>query len=272
MASPHLSTGQRLSMEGELTASSTLSLLTSSSSANTKGAYAELVASTTFACSGFMIIIINAHADDHLIDLAIGAAASEQIILSNLVAGVGSLGDSLTNEIIPVSIPAGTRLSARSQSTGTSRVISFSVLLFAEGALSFGGLTNIETMGASTTDSGGVSVDPGAVINTKGAYSQIIAATVRPTYWLVVAIGNQDNQVRLDAQWLIDIAIGAAASEQIFWPDMPTIARAGTDMVMPCIWAIPMSIPAGSRIAVRAQCSINDASDRLFDVACYGVS
>jgi hypothetical protein len=35
---------------------------------------------------------------------------------------------------------------------------------------------------------------------------------------------------------------------------------------------LPVSIPAGSRIAARAQSSINDATDRLFDLEVIGVS
>jgi len=42
-------------------------------------------------------------------------------------------------------------------------------------------------------------------------------------------------------------------------------------MQPPVLGPFPVAIPSGSRIAARAQCNISDATDRLFDVAVYGV-
>lgn len=95
--------------------------------ANAKGAYVQLSASTE--CDVSEIIIATggtgtaAAAGAHfLVDLAIGAGGSEQIILPNLWFRVGSAssGFSPLPEVVgplPVAIPAGSRVSARCQSS-----------------------------------------------------------------------------------------------------------------------------------------------------------
>ena len=66
------------------------------------------------------------------------------------------------------------------------------------------------------------------------------------------------------------IGIGAAGSEKIVAADLTARSSSITDEVRPSFIALPVAIPAGSRIAVRAQCSITDATDHLFDIALYG--
>jgi hypothetical protein len=129
----------------------------------------------------------------------------------------------------------------------------------------------VTSYGATTADSGGISVDPGGVANTKGEYSEITAATTSPIDWLVVAIGNANDTARITNQMLLDIAIGAAASEQIIVPDLDVVVASAGDNIFPLFSNMPMSMPTGVRIAARLQSTSTTVGDRLLDVAAYGV-
>lgn len=242
-----------------------------SGAANTKGSYAELLASATYDAQGFFLWMQKAgHSNnDVLVDVAVGAAASETIIVNNLVGPNVGNGE-CTQYYIPLPIPAGTRLSARCQAVGASDVSKIGVTLASGHPLGWSG-GSVTTYGANTTDSGGVSVDPGGTANTKGAYSELTSSTTYDHRALILAIGEQNNFVRSSSGFRIDLAVGAGGSEQIIIPDILMAQSAGGDNFMPRSFHFRTHIPAGSRIAVRAQCSITDASDRLFDAILYGV-
>ncbi|MCS6302369.1 MAG: hypothetical protein H8K07_01685 [Nitrospira sp.] len=93
-------------------------IITANATVHTKGAYAELVAATTYDWYGFWIsmsgVAVSATRTDMLLDVAIGGAGSEQVILPNLMAG-WTMGGSGNILYIPIYIPRGTRLSARCQ-------------------------------------------------------------------------------------------------------------------------------------------------------------
>jgi hypothetical protein len=262
--------GQRVEAGAVDTTVSSGTLLTGGT-ANVKGSYVELIASTAFHASWMLVSFSRtvSSSAEFLLDIAVGAAASEQVIVNNLYAsGLSSL---YFNYMFPVSIPPGTRISARIQdgASGTGRV---NVALIGNSLLPSASYGRLTTYGANTADSGGVSIDPGGTLNTKGAYSEIVASTTNRIRGLIIAIGAQGNNARTDALWLFDVAIGAAGSEQIIISDLPISCVAAGDAVSPGVFPIiPISIPEGTRVAVRAQCSIIDAADRLFDVILYGV-
>ena len=100
---------------GYITATSLGTLLTCSASANTKGAYAQLIASTSKRTVCLIVGIGNTIAGDqhYLIDISTGAAASEVVLVANLCIWYSA--DQITVGTIPVMIPPGTRLAARAQ-------------------------------------------------------------------------------------------------------------------------------------------------------------
>jgi len=268
--------GQRFETVGADTATSTGTTLTSGGTANTKGAYVQLTASTAFDVHGLFVQLSNAGSAfrDYLVDVAVGAAAAETIIAGNLYIGSGDGAQTADGYgyLLPVSIPAGTRLAARCQSVGLASTISILAVLLGEGFITPPGLGRITTYGANTADSGGTQIDPGGTAHTKGAYSEIVSSTTNPIRWLTITIGNMDNDVRTTALWLIDVAIGAAGSEQVLIANLMLNCNTSNDMVSPQIFPpLGVNIPAGTRLAARAQCSIIDATDRLIDILLYGV-
>lgn len=97
--------------------------------ANTKGAYAELVASSGFNAAALMCAIgfagdvSRAAAGNAALDIAMGASSSEQLVLRDFIISWGTIFDGpsiASSPIIPCYAPSGTRFSARSQSTITT--------------------------------------------------------------------------------------------------------------------------------------------------------
>lgn len=267
--------GQRVENAGANTAASRGTSVTAANPANGKGSYAQLIASTAFDASLVLVMLDDLAAGvDYLIDLAIGGAGSEQVIAANLIATGGTGSISYGGQYwLPIAIPAGSRLAASCQATTLSQIIRVSCLLFGQGFAGWSPGNRVDTYGANTATSGGVSVDSGGTANTKGSYSQITASTNAPMTGLILAIGNQHNTVRSSQSWLLDVAIGGAGSEQIVLPNLAFNASTSPDIVTPQTYGpLPLSIPAGSRIAARSQSDGIDATDRLFDVVVYGFS
>jgi len=116
--------------------------------ANTKGSYAELSASTSDDIDWAMVVVgvrnANSGSSQWLIDIATGASSSESVVLSNLFANKHSAANEIYQQSLgpfPVSIASGTRLSARAQSsvTGSERLIDVTVIGFNGSAAAGGG-------------------------------------------------------------------------------------------------------------------------------------
>lgn len=261
-----------VSTVGEVLASSSDTLLTSNASANTKGAYAEITASSPIAAHAIVVIIragVLSSGEDYLIDLATGAAAAEVVLVNNLLI-TSATAAMVFSVLLPVSIPSGTRISARCQANVGSETCSISIVLIASTGTN---ITAVETAGANTADSGGTTVDPGTTINTKGSYAELIASTAVAYEWLAISVGNITNVIRGAMDTLLDIATGAAASETVIIDNLyMRVPAVGARQPLPHWFVIPVNIPAGSRIAARSQCSINTATTRLVDVVVYGIA
>lgn len=257
-------------------ASSYMFLVAAHASANTKGAYTEAIASTSEEVTSLRLYYEGGAGanQDSLVDIAIGAAASEVVIVSNLaLSRPGSIENGPCWVDIPIHIPAGTRVAVRRQdSTGGGSIV-MGLICQTGKALTYGrSFSKAVTYGVNTGDSGGTSIDPGGSANTKGSYVQLTASTTAPIRYLILCLQGQTNAVRTFSRFLIDVAIGAAASEVVLLQDIPAVASGNSDYVVPTWAAFEVSIPAGSRIAVRAQASITDATDRLFDISLVGFS
>lgn len=109
---------------GAVTASSLGTALTLPTGINTKSAYTTITAATT-SPARWMLIGIGAPpttlatAADGLLDISMGAAAAEGIIIPDIPYGI-SVNEEINcamSLLFPVSVPAGIRLAARYQST-----------------------------------------------------------------------------------------------------------------------------------------------------------
>lgn len=256
---PHRSTS------GVAAASSSGVLATANASANTKGNYAALIAALGFSANGFWLMpgTSNTANCDFLFDISADGGTTN--IITNIPHSSGSSSHA-SGIYVPMRLPAGAAISARCQATTGGAVAGMGIIPMQSGSVGIPQLNTATTYGAATADSGGTSIDPGAVLNTEGSLVEISAATTRPIKYLVACFGNQINSARTTANWLVDIAIGTT----VVVPDIWIRAADTSDEITPSYFGMWVDIPAGSQLQVRAQCSITDATDRLFDVILIG--
>lgn len=262
-----------LATVGDDTATSRGVLITASGTANAKGSYTEITSSTAFDCDGFFLAWNHSFSEfsafSFLIDLAIGAAASEQIIVPDLPSQNRTGGI----VFIPMNIPSGTRVAARCQASSGSVTVAIALYLRRGVSESPGSVAFVKSYGATTANSGAITVDPGATPDTEGAYAEITSATDVPLKGFMVMTGSRNNGGPTSCRWLVDIAIGAASSEKVIVADLRVSVLSNRDAFGPHysnIFWIP--IPSGTRIAARALCDITDATDRLLDLAIIGLA
>jgi hypothetical protein len=234
----------------------------------------EIAASTTYDSEWLIVYVVKnntAVVADYLLDLAIGGAGSEVVFWSNLLFSTANSSESVEHVLVPFGIPAGSRISAKVQSTDASAAIRVG-LKFIKGGCFPGALRRITTYGADTSDSGGVQVDPGGASDTKGAWSQLSAALTNPVKWGVVAVGSRNNGViGAISSARLDIGVGASLSEVVVVADLHLKGGSVEDLWNPCLHTLPLHLPAGVRLAARLQSNNTDATDRLIDVAFYGL-
>jgi hypothetical protein len=241
-------------------------------SANTKGSYSAAISSTARNASGLIayLEVLSATAD-YLLDIAIGAAGSEQVIAENLIFSGATYSTRTTSVVhLPISIKAGTRISCRIQSTtgSATATISISLINFDTRIPSYSKMT---TLGANTADSGGISIDTGGVSGTYGSYTEISASISDNFKAIAVGIGNQVNNARQTTFFTVRVGIGAAGSEQaiLYIIEQSSNAPNAIQTISP---PFPIWVKSGSRLAVSGSSGTTDATDRLFDVILYGLS
>ena len=259
--------GSRYTSEGELSASSSATSVTSGG-ANAKGSFIQLVAATAAPACGFWITAWPSGTGRFLIDIALGAAASEVVIVPDILFSASVSQGALSRLFIPIPIPAGTRISARSQCSNATQIARVMVQLMhsvSDGGGAGGGRMRAYGITAASTD--GVSVDPGGTPNTKGAWTQIVASTTRRIRRLYVCIAHTGGVGGL-RNWLLDIGVGAGAAEVVAIPDIAIIGETNAAMLLPSVAWFDREIPAATRISARVACGT--ASDPL-NMAVYGL-
>lgn len=238
--------------------------------AHEKGDYVELAASA--GAAGFYLVFgwPSAANLQFLIDIATGGAGVESVVLANFYFSIGGGARDCAHIVyIPLRIAASSRISARCQCNVAAATID--LRLYTMSALNalpvYGRAT---TYGADTGDSGGTQVDPGGTVDTKGAYSPVSASLTNAIEYALLCFGNQSNSAETTGDFLIDVATGAEGVESVQQADLPLAVSAGIDAKTPVAWGFPIAIASSTRLAVRAQCSNNNATDRLFDVVVIG--
>jgi hypothetical protein len=251
--------------------------ISSTTTTYAKGVWSQLISSTVYDASWIRVTLCGEGQAGRQIavDIGVGSSGNEVVVISNL--GMGSYGTQQVSYMFPFSVPLGTRISTRISSSFTSEnSVAVQCTLFADGYMSPGVVSAIDTYGFSNTTNLGVQVDPGATSNTKGAYTQITAATSNDISGFMLMFDTQaaaspHSEV---VDFLVDLAVGSSGNEVVILPNWLQIAYSYTNKnyfpngVTPYI---PMQIPSGTRIAARAQASLSTTPDRQFGLTLYGV-
>lgn len=217
----------------------------------------------------FSAVAVSAVNSACLVDIGIGAAGSEAVIIPNLNAG---FADTFTNGMgqryfFPIFIPSGTRIACTGQSAQAGGV-TYDIAMFLYGKPSKPVWT-----GKSVTDYGTVGASSiGATITGNQSYSlsQIIASTTKAHRYLALGFGGAGSTAfPAGGQVLTGIRVGGSGAEVGIVENRPLLVTVAE--VVKCMLPVGAfgDFPSGSRITAYAYKSFANAQN--FDGIIYGV-
>lgn len=168
-------------------------LVTAHATIHTKGSYTELIAATTYDAYGFWLRLHSSYTTAtvtaQLLDIALGTAGNEVVIVSNFLAGYQ---DTNGMYFFPLFVPAGSRITARMQALITVATLNVGICLMEGPNGPFPIFNGCDTYGADTATSDGTPVLSGA---TYGSWTSIPAATTTSKAYGAVlgVIGGEDD-------------------------------------------------------------------------------
>jgi hypothetical protein len=228
--------------------SSASATVTANTSAHTKGAWQEIIASTAADTSLIHVHVtgINQNGTNTatLLDIATGASGSETAITSNIAVGAAdSRGIAFA---FPYKLPSGTRLSARIQSVVTGgKTATVEIFAIDQGDYATSP-TSVDVIGGNTANSEGISFS-----GASGTWVEGISSTSR-AYRAVVVVASSHSAAILNTNQSFEIGIGAASSEVSFGTVRYNFTNAEQAFIAPPqVLLFGRNIPAGSRLAVK---------------------
>jgi hypothetical protein len=175
--------------------------------AHTKGAWTEIIASTTSNVDVLRLrtlVGVNALDTSALLDIGIGAAGSETAMVENLAVGGAGFGWGFS---LPVAVPQGTRIAARAQSVITEgRTLSLALKLFDSG--------NVTRLASSVVVIGGNTATSGGVVSAaNNTWTEITAATTMPFQAVILVPSVSTSTLSAGNPLNIDLGKGSAGNE-----------------------------------------------------------
>lgn len=222
---------------------------------NTKSTWQQVVAATSFDVAGVTIIpnitnIVGA-ATNMLLDIGVGAAASEQVLISNMLGGgSGSLRQNQSQVFFPVSIPKGQRVAWRLQSNPARTL---RIYIFFHGGASWAPwplYSGVDCIGADTSTSSGLAHTAGNT-GTESTWTNIGSVTARQ-YRAVQLVVQTDTSITVgDLAYHAEIGYSSTTIAE-YWFATDTNERCGN--IFPFM-PHPVNIPTGTQMMIRAECS-----------------
>lgn len=235
---------------------------TSVSGGGSAGAYTttkvQLVSSTDTDYAGLWAVMSEGATVGSLFKLYTGGSGSE----TEFAELVGSSSAYYHCSVfVPIHIPSGTRISAaKADSDGfgaTARIHIVPVRGESYGPLVSRGRLIGASSGALTN------VDAGATANTKGSWVELSASTTNDARGFTICAWG-DASCDTAVRHHMDVGIGAAGSEQIILADIGVSQLSfRAEMIGFPVGPFWTPIPAGSRVAIRTQCSSASANSRI---------
>lgn len=243
--------------------------LTASATPHAKGSYAQLVASTLYDVHGLWLIVngsaVAATRTDMMLDLAIGAASSEVVILPEFLCGWRSAPTVGPQAVfLPFFIPKGTRVAARLQSLIASDTLDVQVFLeYGSGPPPAGLFRRADAYGTSAASSIGTSHTPGSSGSESTAAN--IGSTLARDYGAVMlqVQGTLSNTTMTSIAYHWELRIGGATWAE--WYSCSFTTEAVTAGPYPSA-PLQRRLPAGTQLQIRAEGS---GTAQAHDVAFY---
>lgn len=250
-------------------------IVTSSATPDSKGAWVELEAETTEEINGIAVsipsLITATSGNDIIIDVGIGGAGNEEEIIQNINVTYGTLSSFSGRHLcLPISIPKGSRIAVRSQASVASQSCTIAMIGLVGSFTSYAPLSFAESLGMDLANTQAHEYDPGAVANTKGAWSEIEASLAHDYAGFSLLLSGNQNSSATDQTGLIDIGIGGAGNEEVILSNVPFKVSSNEFLgSAPCFYNI--TLPKGQRLSVRVQSTNTQISDRTNGLYFYGV-
>lgn len=247
-------------------------LVTSDVSTNTLGPYSEIcsAAENTFVSNSIQIILDGKVPTETsmLVDIAIGEAASEIIILPQLLSRSvreGAAGSHIYS--FPIKIPSGVRVSARCRAAISSGTVLVSLM---RGADSFQGETGLSTVvdyGANISLSTGITVTP-ALAPTFGSWTEITASTTQSHRGLTVC-ATRAAGFWASRRLAYQVAVGSVGNEEIIYGTNLIITSSAETGDGQTTNFLGTKIASGQRLSIRS--TADDLFGTDFQYMIYGV-
>jgi hypothetical protein len=250
------------------------------STANVKGPWTQLLASSGEVCHGITLMIGSANtlastARRKFVDVGIGAAASEIVIIPDLDCGnVNNWGQATSGPVVftfPIKIPAGTRISARMQAEATTNNTVDMLAFLHKDPIGPNGWwgTRVTAYGANTTTTMGVAHSP-----ANGSYAtptEITAACTNPIKYFQVGMDLNTDTTGDTARCMMRIGVGATPNYIV--SDLPyyestTVEAVDFTMVNFLLSKMLFDIPQSTRLTVSA---MRNATATARGFTLYGV-
>lgn len=247
----------------------------SNASPDTKGSWVTNSAyKPSFTWNLLNLMMWNANVDNFVMDVGIDDGSGNVFVLCPdlRVPGLRVARSGVIHYLLPLHIPQGKQLAFRCSSAGGGnglRIVCGGSASAIYGAQSYSRMVSLYTV---QTGSLGITVDPGGTANTKGSWVQMTASSSDRVVGLLTCIGDGGDIGRgANQNMAVDIGIGASSSERILIPDITFAADTNSDQWGPKLGGpYPVDVPASTRFAMRTQCSVNTAGDRLADFGLWG--
>jgi hypothetical protein len=189
--------------------------------AHTKNAtYTTLIAATSYVAYGIFVgfhtTSTAATRESFLVDIAIGGAGSEVVIIPNLLAGnqaaSGTTSHMGSYYFFPIRIPSGVRISATCQSDTAADTVYTAVHLLQHPMPGRWYGSRVTAYGADTATSTGVSMSPGS--STYATDVNLSASTTNPIKYLQIGTDLYTNAAGTTLRGLIRITAGSTILAQ----------------------------------------------------------
>lgn len=233
--------------------------VTADSTAHTKGAWTQIIASTS-ADASFLFLNVYSVATSAtntatLLDVGFGASGSETVVAANIaVGGAATGGSNITGAAVgfPIKIPSGTRIAFRTQSVVGSKTGVVAATMFDAGDYATAP-TSVDVIGSDTATSQGISFS-----GSSGSWTEAIASTSQAYRGVAVVFSMHSNDIATFNTTPMEIGVGASGSEvtfgttRVFYTNSEQAALAD-----PFTYLFGRNIPAGSRLAVKHSLTAN---------------
>lgn len=227
---------------------------TASATIHTKGAWLQVVASTTDSVDFLRIAVQNNASNTAtaaLLDIGVGAAGSEVAVVSNIAVGSTSLrGYSQDEEsilLLPIpTIASGSRIAVRVQSVIANRA----VLVALCGYKTNKPVTTLDVYGTSTATSRGT--------NLGTAYTQIVASTTTDYQYLSCIVSGSATTIT-GLKTTVTVGYGPSGSEVTLGviPVSTNSIEIVSSSYGTALATLMNGVPSGTRLAAKLGTSVH---------------